>query len=149
MIPILNGVCICNVLEIRVAYGSTTVPRIHRVDRLRKLRAARLVDAASVDPDPTVAVPLRDLAAPPYFGAREVARILARPGASPLKRPEVLICLLILVPDVREDRIAAPDILRGWEEVQFCPTGAQKTHGRIGYSSEVIGITNDQYRGME
>ena len=69
LVGVLVGGHVC---EVRVAHVRGLVPRIHRVDSLRQLGAARLVDAARVDPDVPVAVLARDRTCVPDFG-REVA----------------------------------------------------------------------------
>ena len=41
-----------SIREIRVAHRRKAIPSIHRIDRLRQLGAASLVDTASIDPQP-------------------------------------------------------------------------------------------------
>ena len=52
-----------HICEIRVTDFGADIPAPHGVDRLRKLRAARLVDTAGVDPSPSIPV------LPSYFAA--------------------------------------------------------------------------------
>ena len=107
--------------------GETVVPK-HGVDGLRELRAARLVDAARVDPHPLVPVALCELAALPDLLANEVTRIPTLlgevSGALLLDSPEVLKGLLLPVPDVGERRIAVLDLLGRGEEMELGTIGA-------------------------
>ena len=56
-----------HISEVHVAHLRVEVPVVHRVDGLRQLGAAAVVDAAGVDPDAREAVLTRDRAAPPYL----------------------------------------------------------------------------------
>ena len=64
VVPILIVFLGRNVPEVRVAQVRAPVPLVHGVDRLGQLRAARLVDAARIDPDVLEAVSPRHLACP-------------------------------------------------------------------------------------
>ena len=81
----------------------------HRVDRLRELGTARLVDAAGVVPDPLVSIGLRDLTASSDLLGYVVARVLALRFASLGDLPYILEGLLLwfrgLVPDVGQNGI--------------------------------------------
>lgn len=80
------------------------IPSIHRVDGLRELRTARLVDAASVHPSPLKAIPSRYSAALSNL----LEAFLLHGGAA----LEILEGYLFLAPGVGEDCVRwdlAPD----------------------------------------
>ena len=54
------------------------------------------------------------------LGTDEVARILARDRAAVDDCADLLICLLVVAPGVREDSITPGDRVRGGEEMYFC-----------------------------
>ena len=56
-----------DIMEVRIAYLGVCIPPIHRINGLRQLGAASLVDTASVNPQPLVPVSLRLLASIDYL----------------------------------------------------------------------------------
>ena len=101
-----------DVFKIHVADLGEGVPVEHRVDRLRQLGAAFLVDTARVDPDPSVAVGLRDFTAPADLLTDVFPRVLSSLLASrddPLKLLEGLFAGRILGPGVGEDSVSSRD----------------------------------------
>ena len=109
-------VSVGDVLEEGVADVRTGVPGMHRVDRLGELRAARLVDAARVDPRPLVPRRLGERAEVADLGARERARVDSRGrvpeggrggggGVAGVEGLDVLEGLLGGAPDVGEDGV--------------------------------------------
>ena len=119
-----------HVAEVGVADLCERVPVKHGVDRLGELRAARLVDAARVDPHPAVAVRRGDLAAPPDLVGwiKEVARAGLGALAAGTEGVNLLECVLLFVPDVREDSVPVGDFFWGDVVVQLCPVGTQQPH---------------------
>ena len=101
---------------------------IHRVDGLRELGGAILVDAACVVPEPVEFVLLGDGTDPTDFhgcsieGIRTVwARVLPVFGG-------IVEELLVLAPCMRKDGVATRDSLRAGEVVELGAVGAEEPH---------------------
>ena len=58
---------VVDVVEVRIAYFRVCIPSVHRIDGLRQLCAASLVDTTSVDPRPLVPILLRLLTGIQYL----------------------------------------------------------------------------------
>ena len=147
-----------DVAQVPVADVREGVVAEHGVDRLRELRAARLVDAAGVDPHPAVAVALCEPAARAELGADEVARVRAGAfGADARELADVLEGLLwgavggLGVPYVRDGCVAGWDLLGGGEEVELCTIGAEEPHeeayGSVSQTVAWNGIRRRTYLG--
>lgn len=89
-----------HVVQVRVAKRGEGVGAVHRVNRLRQLRATRFVDAAGVDPCQRVPVAPREVAESLDLLADVRARILARRGAASVDALNVLIGLFLAAPTV-------------------------------------------------
>ena len=100
------------------------VPGVHGVDGLRQLRAARLVDAARVDPNPVEPVLPRQLAAHDNLGVLPFPEAADGPQLMP-PRQERLEGRLIAGPCMRQDRVRWPFLI---ERPQFQRTGVEKSH---------------------
>ena len=121
-----------DVVEERVADLGEDVPVEHGVDRLGELRAACLVDAARVDPDPDVAIALCDETGISDLIGYEIAWDLACLLAPCVNSLDLLKCLLRdgLTPGVGEDGVALLHGARVGEVVEFGAASAKEPHGR-------------------
>ena len=120
------GERIVNVPQVSVTDNREGIVMEHGIDGFRELSTARLVNAARVDPHPSVAMLLRKPAAPPDLVADDSTRVPAVLFAFLLDLPDVLERLLsFFVPDVRQSSVAIRDLLGGGEVVQLGAISAE------------------------
>ena len=96
-----------DISQVGITHLCRCVPLEHRVDCLRKLCAALLVDTARVDPDPSISIPLGEKAAFPDLVGCESTRDFTSHFASFAKGLKGLEGLLVALPCVRENSVAS------------------------------------------
>lgn len=126
-----------DIVEEGVAHLRPTVPLVHGVDGLWKLRATVSVDAARIDPDVVEAMTPSELACLLYLlGPELLEDVKPFPLAFPLRFEDVLIILLWIVqrpffsPNVGQDRIANPQWIVIFFEVPL--SGMEQAHRWLG-----------------
>ena len=127
----LQGILRDGTRQIGIANLCERVISEHRVEGLRDLGTARLVDTAGIYPGPLVAVSLGELAEATDFDSDKGARILARSIAPPVNLLYILEGLLSGIPDMREDGIAFPHRLRGRELVEPQCVSIEEPHLKL------------------
>ena len=119
-----------------VADGGEGVVTEHGIDGLGKIGTRGFVDAAGVDPDPRPSMLGGKQTALPDLVPDAVARIRAGQFALFAEGLEILECVFMLVPDVREDGISSWDVFWSHEKFELCAVCAKKPHLQIVWDNQ-------------